>query len=375
PANQYLRQFPKDKVDQVCRFVAFISGAVAAVLALATLFDPELFLGFEVTPGRTAVFWLTIMVGVFGVAQGSLPDDDEVHDPVLHLKAVLYFTHYIPNHWKDRLHSTEVRSEFSALYQMKVLIFVEEILSLIVAPWILLRNAGQRSERIVDFFREQTVHVDGIGYQCNFAVFGFKKDPNAADPLAVLEEPDGLRDDYYGLRDDKMAASMQGFMQYYNHHSSRQGGRKQKWQPPPAWPPMLSRSAIAEETEVSTARPGAPSRHAGPKHSGLLDPRRPLHSVSPRLPAADRKPPSQQPDTRGKRPVAIETAEVHGVSESAMMRNDSDLHDVALPEKEAPESETDADDDAAEPVGQAGVLGMLYQYSRAQAEKGTGVRI
>ncbi|KAK5705871.1 autophagy protein atg9 [Elasticomyces elasticus] len=183
PANQYLRQFPKDKVDQVCRFIGFISGAIAAVVTIATLFDPELFLGFEVTPGRTAVFWLTLM-----------------GDPVLHLKVVLCFTHYIPNQWKERLHTTEVRSEFSAMYQMKVWIFVEEILSLIVAPWILLRNAGKR-------------------------IFGFKKDPNAADPGAVLES-DGLRDDYYGLKDDKMATSVNNFMQYYNHYGTRPQGRK-----------------------------------------------------------------------------------------------------------------------------------------------------
>ncbi|KAK1090086.1 autophagy protein atg9, partial [Friedmanniomyces endolithicus] len=144
---------------------------------------------------------------------------------------------------------------------MKVLIFVEEILSLIVAPWILLRNAGKRSERIIDFFREQTVHVDGIGYQCNFAVFGFKKDPNAADPTTVLQEPDGLRDDYYGLKDDKMAASMQNFTQYYNHYNQRQPGRKAGWHPPPAWPPMLSPSAIAEETDVTAAKPGPAARH------------------------------------------------------------------------------------------------------------------
>ena len=89
-ANDYLKQFPKNKMDQFCRFIAFISGAIAAVLALATLFDPELFLGFEVTPGRTAVFWLTLTGIIFGIANGALPDENEVHDPVLHLREVRF---------------------------------------------------------------------------------------------------------------------------------------------------------------------------------------------------------------------------------------------------------------------------------------------
>ena len=71
---------------------------------------------------------------LFLTKTAELADENEVHDPVLHLKEVLMFTHYMPAHWKNRLHSNEVRSEFSAMYQMKILIFVEEILSLIVAP-------------------------------------------------------------------------------------------------------------------------------------------------------------------------------------------------------------------------------------------------
>ncbi len=250
-ANEYLKQFPKNKQDQTARFIALVSGAIAAVLGMFSVWDSELFLGFEVTPGRTALFWLTVFVGIFGLAHGALPDENEVHDPVLHLREVLMFTHYMPAHWKGRLHSNEVREEFSAMYQMKILIFVEEVLSLIVAPWILLRNANSRCERLIDFFREQTVHVEGVGYQCNFAVFGFKKDPNAEDPTMALNEPDGLRDDYFGLKDDKMAASVQNFMQYYSHYNHRPAGRAHRgWQPPPAWPPVLEQQIGGDESEA-----------------------------------------------------------------------------------------------------------------------------
>lgn len=362
-ANDYLKQFPKDKTDQACRFIALVSGAIAAVLALLTLWDAELFLGFEVA-GRTVVFWLTVMIGIFGVAHGSLPDENEVHDPVLHLKEVLMFTHYMPAHWKDRLHSNEVRSEFSAMYQMKILIFVEEILSLIVAPWILLRNASTRSERIVDFFREQTVHVDGIGYQCNFAVFGFKKDLNAEDPTAVLNEPDGLRDDYYGLKDDKMAASVQNFMQYYSHFNNRQGTRRtQAWQPPPAWPPMMSQEVISPD-----AIPADPH----PKHgqrSAMLDARQARSPLSPR-----REIPTHLGRTHGTSRVAAAAASP-GISESRLMSQDSDLQDVDVGPGKDRELESDTDDGDIVEGADAGVLGLLYQFSKAKTEKGAGVHI
>ena len=368
-ANDYLKQFPKDKTDQICRFIALISGAFAAVLALLTLWDNETSIGFEVTPGKSALFWLTIMIGVFTFAHGMLPDENEVHDPVLHLKEVLMFTHYMPAHWKDRLHSNEVRAEFSAMYQMKILIFVEEILSLIVAPWILLRNATHCSERIIDFFREQTVHVDGIGYQCNFAVFGFKKDPNAEDPTAVLNEPDGLRDDYYGLKDDKMAASVQNFMQYYSHYNQRPGMRRaQGWHPPPAWPPMLSQEVIPEEVEglPPTNRQLAPLRPSPGRRSGILDRQRQRSPLSVRSPPqAGRQYSGRDRDNAG--------GHTHTVSESRLMAQDSDLNDYDhAPAKDQLESDTDDNDLAGE---NAGVLGMIHQFAKAQAEKGTGITI
>ncbi|KAK4613753.1 Autophagy-related protein 9 [Fulvia fulva] len=356
-ANDYLKQFPKDKMDQFCRFIAFVSGAVAAVLALATLFDPELFLGFEVTPGRTAVFWLTLTGIIFGIANGALPDESEVYDPVMHLREVLLYTHYMPAHWKNRLHSNEVRSEFSAMYQMKVLIFIDEILSLIVAPIILWRNAETRCERIVDFFREQTVHVEGIGNECNFAVFGFKKDLNATDYQDALEDTDGLREDYFAAKDDKMSQSVMNFRQYYSHYGHRPGHRPHRWQPPPAWPPVITQSIAEEPGPMPPPTRGSNARKS--TASMLRSPRQAAHGASQRGASGAKS---------GR------AAQSHGVSESRVMAQDSDLHDFAdAPGAEQLESDTDDNDEGAggERVN-AGVLGMLAQFSKAHNEKGTG---
>ncbi|SMQ51850.1 unnamed protein product [Zymoseptoria tritici ST99CH_1A5] len=373
-ANDYVKEVPKDKTDQICRFVAFVSGSFAAVLTLATLLDSELFLGFEVTPGRTVVFWLTVMGVIFGVAHGALPDEHETHDPVRHLKDVLLFTHYMPSHWKGRLHSNEVRAEFSAMYQMKVLIFVEEVASLVLAPWILWRNSGRNCERIIDFFRETTVHVEGVGHQCNFAVFGFKKDPNVEDPTTMLEEPDGLRDDYYGLKDDKMAASMQNFQQYYSHYTQRrdQSGAR-RWRPPPSWPDVIPPPSIAEEGDgfptAATRRtpPSTRRADAAPSASRILSPQqRPLN---PRRARPAPFSPLSAPQTQRKEP-----ASGGGITESRIMAQDSDLQEYA----DAPgaaqldsdtENEEGPDDSKA---GNAGVLGMLSQFAKAQTDKAGG---
>nr|POE51146.1 autophagy-related protein 9 [Quercus suber] len=374
-ANDYLNQFPKDKMDQLCRFIAFVTGAVAAVLGIASIIDNDLITRFEITPGRTGLFWIGALVFVFRLVNNMVPDENEVHNPVWHLERLLLFTHYMPSHWKDKLHSNEVRAEFSTMYQLKIQIFVEEILSIIVAPIILLRNANHHSERIIDFFRESTVHVDGIGHQCNFAVFGFKKNPNTDDPTAALKNPDGLRDDYYGLKDDKMMASMVNFANYYSHYQKGFGSRRQQaWQPPPAWPPMPPQNALPKDTNTRTDRPDAHVRGPSTKHSAVLGPTR--YPKSPGLV------PSGGRDRRGIIHLSESSATPRNqtlttVSESTIMRQDSDLqdyHDGTSKTKLTNESETE-DEANDDPEADAGVLGMLYQYSKKHTTAGARVNI
>ena len=375
-AVDYLKQFPKDKTDQLCRFVAFVSGAFAGVLALATLFDSELFLGFEITEGRTTVFWVSVMVGIFSVAHGALPEETETHDPVLHLKEVLMYIHYMPAHWKDRLHSNEVRAEFSSLYQNKVLIFLEEIISLVLTPIILYRNSNERCERIVDFFRESTVHVEGVGNQCNFAVFNFKKHQNVVEnTTTALQEPDGLRDDYFGLKDDKMAASIHNFAQYYSAYNQRQNGRRplHGYQRPPEWPP-LSPPTVAEEIDParSLLKPSAQhtARQPGLASSQRQDPR------SPQNFAHDRR---RRPTRQAEADTSRQQQPSLGPSESRIMALDSDLddYDRAVGRDASGlglESDTDAEDGAkGVGDGKEGVLGLLAQFTKAKTEKGIDI--
>jgi autophagy-related protein 9 len=137
-ANLYLAQFPKDKTEQISSFVAFVTGAFAFVLVALTLLDSEQFLAFEVTPGKTAIFWIGVMTAIYRSARGSSLQEDQISDPAFYLGHVIYHTRYEPESWTDRLHTDEVRAEFAKLYQPKILIFAEEILSMVITPFLLI---------------------------------------------------------------------------------------------------------------------------------------------------------------------------------------------------------------------------------------------
>jgi autophagy-related protein 9 len=93
-------------------FVAFIAGSFAAVLVLATVLDPDIFVHFEITPQRTVLFYLGVFGSVLAVARGMIPDDNRVFDPELLMMEVITYTHYMPDEWKGELHSKKARMWF-----------------------------------------------------------------------------------------------------------------------------------------------------------------------------------------------------------------------------------------------------------------------
>lgn len=88
----------------ISRFVAFIAGSFAAVLVLAAVLDPH----FEVSPDRTVVFYLGIFGAVLAVARGMIPEENRVFDPEMLMTEVINYTHYMPDEWKEQLHSKKV---------------------------------------------------------------------------------------------------------------------------------------------------------------------------------------------------------------------------------------------------------------------------
>ncbi|KAG8929327.1 autophagy protein atg9 [Tulasnella sp. 418] len=204
-AGEYIDQFPKEKVALTMRFVAFVSGSFAAVLALATVLDPEIFVHFEITPHRTVIFYLGVFGSILAVARGMVPDAHRVFDPELLMREVISHTHYMPEEWKGKLHSQAVHQEFGHLFEMKVSIFVQELMSVVLTPFVLWYSLPACAPAIIDFFYEFTVHVDGLGYVCSFAHFDFKRHSNAHTGGTELN------DERLTSKEGKMEMSLYGF--------------------------------------------------------------------------------------------------------------------------------------------------------------------
>lgn len=415
-ASRYIDQFPKDKTVQASRFVAFIAGALASVLFLASVIDPELFLGFEITHDRTVLFYLGVLTTVWAIARGAVPEENLVFDPAFALKNVIDYTCYMPNEWRGRLHSDEVRSEFALLYRMKVMIFLEEILGIILTPFILWFSLPKSSDRLVDFFREFTVHVDGLGYVCSFAVFDFKTDPNRENLGELGVTPD-LRDEYYATKDGKMLASYYGFIDNYvtNQRPGApflQQPSRRHFHPPPTFPGLMSPTLRGEGVQHGSglleqhgkehsrqhgarASTGSRSKHRTPRFGPSIGQSSPMASI-----LLD---PQHQPVPPGTRSSYRPGAHSRLRASHRRLEDPVEDEEDALLEDTKPVDENQGDeaaaasrlgeswrttkaaavdDDTEEPEAKVtgdrrpGVLGLVYQFSKAQTGvRGTGVNI
>lgn len=295
-ATRYVDQFPKRMTEDIARSIAFMTGAITAVLAILTVLDSELFLGFEITKDRTVLFYLGVFGAIWAMTRGMVSEETLVFNPEYAMRNVIEYTHYEPDHWKSRLHSFDVKQEFSELYKMKLVIFIEEVFGIITTSLLLLIALPRCSDQIVDFFREFTIHVDGLGYVCSFAVFDFNKGPRAGGQQEQEQATtQDVREDYYSTKHGKMAASYYGFIDNYviNPKTGIPGhsppGPRSQFHPPPAFPGLNSPTLAADmqgshsmraDTGRMRSRTGgsgpskAPHAHTAPSPmaSVLLDP-------------------------------------------------------------------------------------------------------
>lgn len=390
-ADGYLNQFPRDKMEQMASLVAFISGAFTAVLVMFSMFDSELFLGFEITPGKTVLFYITMFGAIYAAARNSSPREDSVPNPSWYMQEVIRCTRYEPAHWHDRWHTEEVRLEFASMYQNRLMIFLEEIFSMIITPFLLITKLPHRSERIVDFFREFTINVDGLGDVCSFAMFEFKKGGDNTPANRAVREDSDLREDYYGAKDNKMLASYYGFVENYatqgrgNFNGRLQG--KGHFHPPPAFPTTFGgMSSHMQQPEVGPRErsrdptrqpvprrtaPHAPTGRASPMGSILVDPH---HQPSG---SAFRGSPRQMAHSRYRsslRPVSDpEDAHSGRQMQRSVIEEESTIGDSWKTSRLAQDED---EDEGVQEGNRGGVLQLLHQFSKAQAEgKGAGVGI
>ncbi|KTF75442.1 hypothetical protein cypCar_00044941, partial [Cyprinus carpio] len=172
PAAKYMNVFVSPLLAVLAKNVAFFSGSVLAVLIALTVYDEDV---LTVQHILTAI---TVLGVVITITRSFIPDEHMVWCPEQLLQCVLAHIHYMPDHWKGSANKSETRDEMAQLYQYKAVFILEELLSPIITPFILIFPLRSKSLEIIDFFRNFTVDVAGVGDICSFAQMDIRRHGN-----------------------------------------------------------------------------------------------------------------------------------------------------------------------------------------------------
>jgi len=172
PSCLYLNSFVSKFLVLIAKFVAFTSGAVFASLVLLTLYDEDV---LQVEHVLTII---SLSGACAGVARSLVPDESTVYFTDQMMYQILAHVHYMPDAWTLHANSQLVRDEFVKLFQYKFVFLLEELLSPIITPFLLLFWLRPRASRVVDFLRNFTVEVVGVGDVCSFAQMDTRRHGN-----------------------------------------------------------------------------------------------------------------------------------------------------------------------------------------------------
>ncbi|XP_060938644.1 autophagy-related protein 9A [Limanda limanda] len=162
-ASKYMNCFLSPLLTVVAKNIAFFAGSLLAVLIALTIYDEDVLAVEHVLSS------ITLLGVCITVCRSFIPDKHMVFCPEQLLRVILAHIHYMPDHWQGNAHRYETRDQFSQLFQYKAVFILEELLSPVVTPIILIFCLRRKSLEIIDFFRNFTVEVIGVGDTCSFA--------------------------------------------------------------------------------------------------------------------------------------------------------------------------------------------------------------
>lgn len=178
-ADNYLKMFPRPVLSAVARTIAFISGAFVATLVflVAVLPGGDAFLS-HVNLGDKNLFWYFGAASVvFAAARSFQMDaDDDLAESQRYEDAmakVAQHTHCFPEEWRGKCNTHQVRDAFSRAFRHKIVLFFEELCSVLVAPLVLCFALPKCAKGVLDFVQDNTVVLDGFGPVLRHSLFDF----------------------------------------------------------------------------------------------------------------------------------------------------------------------------------------------------------
>lgn len=170
PAKNYMDAFTSPLLEILARFIRFIAGSTFAVLLVLTIYDEDV---IQVVHLITLI---TVLWVIWSFAGTFIPPEIPPRFTKTELyEQILQNIHYVPHNYPP--FTPQARSSMSDLFQYKIVKLIQDLLSTVATPYIMIRHLRSRSLEIVDFFRNYTIQILDTDV-CVFSMMNIKENGN-----------------------------------------------------------------------------------------------------------------------------------------------------------------------------------------------------
>jgi autophagy-related protein 9 len=180
-ANEYTKQFPSIMVENISKFVAFISGAFIFIFLIFSILDENILLYVKFMD-RSLIFYTGLIGTISAITRGFIKEPEHsVYDPNKAMEKLSKYTLYLPDNWKDNANNISIRNEFFSFFNYILVIFFYEILGILRTPYVLFQISKEH-KNIENFIRHNIIYIKNVG---NISLSSdFKNKSNMSDKLS-----------------------------------------------------------------------------------------------------------------------------------------------------------------------------------------------
>ncbi|KAH9421918.1 Atg9bp [Dermatophagoides pteronyssinus] len=232
PAARYMNSFRAPLLEILARFVQTIAAILLSVLIALTVYDED------VITVEHVLLLFTGLGAAIAISKAFLPDPEPNRWTFGELDAaILQHIHYRPHNHPP--HTIQARNAMGNIFVYKSTTILEELLSPLIVPYILIRHLRSRSLEIIDFFRVYTLELADIGDVCTFSQFNFHQNGHR-----IFTNPEQQKNEHNQSVDQSMNTSRKNNAEVLpdDRNTTRNGKlelslinfklKNPKWQPP-----------------------------------------------------------------------------------------------------------------------------------------------
>ena len=169
PATQFLAQFPRTIVGHIAALLSFMANSILAVLLLLAVVDDDLMFSTFIH-GRNLV-WYAALLTTVSAASRAFPLSAQLRKPRAALQRLTKTIRYADPAWTsadDPGHYAAYQDMY-AMFTSRVILFLGEITSVLLTPYVLGIHLPARARSILQFIEDNTEEVHGLGAVCRLA--------------------------------------------------------------------------------------------------------------------------------------------------------------------------------------------------------------